>query len=294
MASVKINSGGVWRTIATGDLRVKAGGVWVYPASMKVQSGGAWRDTGYVGYPAEPTNLAVYSWTTHEAVSFTWKAGVGGAPTASYDIQINNQANNAVVASSNDAAAPSISFTQVAQYTKYNVYVRAKSAGGLVSDWVGPLKIWMGKDAVTTVTPTTKTRAWSESQAIGTNGFRDNPCGVRAPSSVRMTAIRYIVSANGGFTSILSPYNNREIFYWFDNVQGGRVSWSSPEDTGNITLNNVSAGTAYPQGFICRGIGWSSSASGPYRVNGTIYLYGTETYVENVSSTVPAINNTYW
>jgi len=287
--------GGNWvGPIANGNIRSRWGGGWFVPSYVRSKRGnvgaGSWHDSGYRGLPTAPTNLAVNSWTTYESVSFKWNAGAGGAPAASYDVQINNQANNAVVASSNDTASPSISFTQVVPYTKYNVYVRAKTASGQVSDWVGPLKIWMGKAAVTTYTTETATRAWSNGQGI--NSYKDVSDGCIVPSSVKLTHVRFVIYANEHFTGILCPYNNRQIYAIHNGGLGGQFNWQawSIDETHYWDYN----GNGGLTGLRCAGTGWSIYSTGLQRALGNVYAYGNETYSYQQAHTTPAVANTYW
>jgi hypothetical protein len=291
--------GGAWRNITNGNIALKSGAVgggsWIRPSLLKVKNNGAigagaWVDSDYVGYPAEPVSFAVNAWS-FTTISMKWAPGVGGATPANYDIQQRAQNGTTVIATQTDTASPSANFT-VAEDTKYQFFVRAKSAGGLISDWVGPIKVQIGHAASSHTTTTPDTRPWSGSASV--NGYRDVAVGVVVPSTVVMTSIRFQLSAYGGFTSVLSVYNNREIYMWINNadVPGAR-SWLNPVDT-TVALNNTSIGGFAVQGFVCRGAGWSTTSTGAQRVVGTVSVAGTEHYNRVITVTDPAVANSYW
>lgn len=289
VASLKIQSGGVWRTVTDGHLQVRVGSAWINPSSMKVQVAGVWRDTGYQGSPAMPTGLAVNAWATHDAVSFKWVAGVGGAAATSYEVTVKNAANTATVATKTDTASPSVDFTEVVQNTEYQVFVRAKSAAGLFSAWAGPLKIKMGKDAVTTYTTETDTRAYSLAKDVV--GYKDAAVGPTIPSTVLVQTIRYQISNT--FTGVLSPFGSHSISRWGNSAEKEQFSWptASIDQTVNVTDYQSTGGV---QGLICRGTGWSTTPSGSFICTGTITVNGLETYTFEQAHVTPAVANGYW
>jgi hypothetical protein len=287
--TLKIQSGGVWRTVADGKLKVRVGSAWVTPSTMKVQVAGVWRDTGYAGSPAAPTSLAVNAWATHDAVSFKWVAGVGGAAVSLYEVAVNNEANTTRVATKTDTTSPSADFTEVVQNTKYNVYVRAKSAAGLYSAWTGPLQIKMGKDAFTTYTTETGTRAYSLSKDVV--GYKDAAVGPVIPTAVLVQTIRYQITNT--FSGVLSPYGSHSISRWGNTVEREQFNWPSAsiDQTVNVTDYQSNGGV---QGMICRGTGWSTAPSGSFVCTGTITVNGQETYTYEQAHVTPAVANGYW
>lgn len=289
---------GAWRNVPDGNLAIKSGavggGTWLRPSLLNVKAaaigGGGWIDSDYRGYPAEPVSFAINAWS-FTTVSLKWAAGAGGAAPVAYEIQQRAQNGTTVISTLTDTASPSGNFT-VAEDTKYQFFVRAKSSTGLFSDWVGPIKAQIGHAASTTTTTTPDTRPWSGSSSV--NGYRDVAVGVVVPSTVVMTSIRFQLSAYGGFTSVLSVYNNREIYMWINNAQvPGARSWSSPVDT-TVALSNTSIGGTAVQGFVCRGTGWATTSTGSQRVTGTVSVAGTEHYNRVVTTTDPAVANSYW
>jgi Fibronectin type III domain len=282
--------GGSWVTASDGDVHVKWGGTtWINPSFVKVKWGGGWLDSDYRGYPADPTGLAVNAWT-YTSASVKWSAGSGGAAASTYEVQLRNQSGG-VIQTSTDSSSPSITFS-LSEQTKYQFYVRAKTASGLYSGWTGPLRIQTGRAATSTTTTEPAIRSWSK--AANVNAWKDHPVGVVVPSTVVMKSIRYQLSANAGFTSVLSPYNNREIKLWLNNSDAYAVrNWLNPVDQ-TLPLNNAAIGGLNVQGFICRGSGWSSYSTGTQRVVGTVTVTGDENYDKVVTVTTPAIANSYW
>jgi hypothetical protein len=286
--------GGSWRAIPDGTLRIKSGGLgggsWWAPSYLYTKYGSGWRDSGYRGLPVAPTGLAVNAWATHSTVSFKWTAGAGGAPIAKYILAINNEANNARVQEWEDTASPSSTRT-LSQGTKYHVYIRAETAGGLTTGWVGPLKIKMGTDDASYYTTEQSTRAWSEAASV--NGYKDALVGVSVATHRAVQTVTYNISANAGFTSVLSPYNNREIYRLGNSGQGERFSWGASV---NYTLDVGDYwGNGGITGMICRGTGWATGpASHVARAVGTITVNGYELYNYQLYHPVPAVANGYW
>lgn len=291
MASLKFRwTDVVWRTVGNGKLKLQWGGAWISPSFVKVKSGatggGVWVDSGYLGYPADPTSFGVYSWPTHDAVQFKWAAGAGGAPPSDYEVAINNTSGGRV-ATSYDAGSPSINFTQVAQNTTYYCYVRARTAAGLVSNWVG-MTIKMGKDDASYYTTESSTRPWSLAASV--NGYKDANVGPAVATNRVVQTVRYQISANGGFTSVLSPYNNREIYRVQNSSIQERFSWGQSVDT---TVNVADYwGSGAITGMRCTGAGWATGpATHVARAVGTITASGYETYSYQQYHSVPAIAN---
>lgn len=178
VARVKVGDvgGGSWQVISDGTLRVKSGdvggGSWSSPASLKVKSGnvggGSWLNSGYVSEPNPPQNFAINAWTvplgSNGTLSVKWTApAAGGAPATSYEIELRNSANTSTIQSKVDSASPSVSFTGLAEDTKYYVRIRSRAASGLVSSWVY-LKPWMGHAKITSNRWVRKVRSYAEAQ----------------------------------------------------------------------------------------------------------------------------------
>ena len=282
-----------WVAPASGKIALKWGGTaWIHPSMMRVKvgdpGGGSWVDSDYRGFPAEPVSVAINAWN-YDTVSIKWGAGAGGAAVASYEVQQRN-ASGGVIATSTDTASPSGNFA-VSDMTKYQFYVRSKSAAGLYSDWAGPVKPSIGKPASTTYTTETATRNWSAAANVG--GYKDAIVGVAVPSAVVVTTVRYQISAQNGFTGALSPYNNREIYRIANSGQQERFSWLAGSVDVTVNVANYT-GNGGITGMICRGAGWSTAASGTYKAVGTITVNGVETYSYQQAHTVAAVANTYW
>lgn len=287
VASLKIQSGGVWRTVADGTLRLQVGDAWVYPSSFKIQSGGVWRDSGYSGFPSPPTSFAVNAWD-YDSVSVKWVAGVGGSPVSGYDIQLKNSANTVTISTQSDTASPSADFA-VVKDTKYQLFIRSKTSTGQVSDWVGPLKIAIGHAAFTTYTDDPATRAYSLSKSV--IGYKDAAVGPTIPTSVDVQTIQYNITND--FSGVLSPYGTHSISRWGNSAEKEQFSWLS--QSVNVTVNVADyASNGGVQGMICRGTGWSTAASGSFVATGTITVNGIEHYTAHNPHSNPAVANGYW
>ena len=283
---------GGWVAPAAGKIAIKWGGTtWIHPSMARVKvgnpGGGSWVDSDYRGYPAVPTGTHVYSWDYND-VRIAWSAGAGGAAVADYHVVQTDSAGNWLrqytVAG---GVSPSIPVS-VSSY--YIFYVRSRSSAGLYSDWGPVVRAKIGKPAETYYTTETADRAWSAAASVG--GYKDAIVGVAVPSNVVVQSVRYQISSQGGFTSVLSPYNNREIYRIANSGQQERFSWGNPVDAGiNVTDYWGNGGIT---GMICRGAGWSTAASGTYKAIGTITASGYERYNYQQAHTIPAVANGYW
>jgi hypothetical protein len=291
MPSVKVrHTDATWRQLTDGKLRVKWGAGWVSPSLMYIQSGGAWRDTGYRGYPAVPINVGVYAWD-YGQVRIQWAAGAGGAPVAAWHIVQTNSAGGWLREYEVGGSPSPSGYFPVSTSTNYRFYVRAKGTTGLYSDWGASVGTSIGKPASTYYTTEQGTRPWS--LAASTNGYKDQIVGVAVATNRVVESVTYNVSANGGFTSILSPYNNREIYRIANSGQGERFSWQAGSVNYNLNVGDY-WGNGGITGYICRGTGWSIYTTGTQRAVGTVTAYGYETYSYQQAHTIPAVANSYW
>lgn len=289
MADLKVrHTDGTWRVLTDGKLKVKWGADWVVPSLCYIQWGGAWRDTGYRGYPAIPTNFHLTHWDYNDTIC-AWSAGSGGAPVADYHVVQTDVSGNWLrqytVGGGTSPAIP------VSASTKYRLYVRSRSTANLFSDWAPSIGISIGKPAVTTYTTEEGTRPWS--LAASTNGYKDAIVGVAVASNRVVQNVRYQVSANAGFTSILSPYNNREIYRIGNSGQGERFTWNATSVDTTVNVGDY-WGNGGITGYICRGTGWSIYTTGTQRAVGTVTASGYETYSYQQAHTTAAVANSYW
>ena len=290
MPSVKIrHTDGTWRAINDGKLQVSWGGAWVTPSTMKIAWAGVWRDTGYAGFPADPVNVHLTHWDYNDTI-MAWSPGSGGAAVADYHVVQTDVSGNWLrqytVAGTTSPAIP------VSQSTKYRLYVRARSAANLFSNWGPSIGTSIGKPAVTTYTTEEATRPWSLAASV--NGYKDAIVGVGVATNRVVQNVRYQISAYSNFTSALTPYNNREIYRIANSGQYERFSWlvGSIDTTVNVGDYWGNGGVT---GMICRGAGWASTASSSiYRAVGTITASGYETYSYQQAHTTAAVANSYW
>ena len=287
--------GAGWVIPAAGKVGIKWGGTtWYTPSILRVKigaaGGGYWHDPGYRGYPSDPVSFGLYS-HDYSNVRVQWAAGAGGAPVSSYTVVMNNQANNATVDSWAGTGGVSGNLS-VAHSTKYHFYVRSESASGLSSNWVGPIKLAIGKPDASYYTTEQSTRPWSLAASV--NGYKDAIVGVGVASHRVVQQVRYQISANGGFTSVLSPYNNREIYRIANSGQQERFSWLAGSVDTTVNVGDY-WGNGGITGMICRGAGWATGpATHVARAVGTITASGYETYSYQQYHSVPAVPNAYW
>jgi hypothetical protein len=286
--------GGTWVTVGDGKFAFKSTSAgWTYPTSVKVKNGdiggGSWVDAGYVGYPAVPTGLAVNAWT-YTSASVKWSAGAGGAAVSSYEVDLLNSGGG-VIQTVTDTGSPSSTFS-LSQDTRYQFRVRAKSAAGLPSAYTPNLRIETGHASTYYETTEPTSAPWSA--ALSVNGYKDALVGPAVPSSVVCTSVRYQIYANGGFTAVLSPYGNREIYRLANSGLQERFTWNA--GSVDVTVDVADYwGNGGITGMICRGSGW---ATGPdthiARAVGTITAIGTHYYTYQLGHTTPAEANSYW
>jgi hypothetical protein len=293
---------GVWRgPIADGNIRLKWGGTtWKSPAYIRVKNGdvgsGAWVDTGYRGYPNEPSGVSVNTWdnTAFNDLTIKWSApAAGGAPVAAYEVRKNN-ASNQEVTTFTDTTSPSSAFT-MSPNEKAQFYVRSKSAAGLFSDWVGPVRVLMGHPEEGHYRTENRTRSWY--REVNGPWYRDAYTGgetvIKVPSDVVIKKFHYDLRAQGGFTSILSPYGSREVKMVVFSNDYNTMNMGSPYVTVDGGYSHQGDGSWW--GLRCRGEGWSSTAGGPYKMLGTFGITGTETYqVQVYVVDVAYKSNGYW
>ena len=291
MPSVKIRRpDATWKALGEGKLKVKWGSAWVTPSSMKIQWAGTWRDTGYKGDPSVPTNVRVYSWD-YDDVRITWTAGTGGAGVSEYHVVQTDSAGNWLrqYNVTSGLISPSI---PVSQSTSYIFYVRSKSTAGLYSDWGNTVKAKIGKPAVTTYTTEEATRPWSLAASV--NGYKDVSVGPNIATNRVVQNVRYQISANAGFTSILCPYNNRQIYRIANGGLAEQFNWQAQAVDVTVNVGDY-WGTGGCTGMRCAGTGWATGpATSIYRAVGTITASGYETYSYQQAHTTAAVANSYW
>jgi len=292
--SLRTKSGAAWSpAIAAGKVAFKWGSGWVLPSTMKVKWGAGWVDTGYAGYPAAPINVGINYWDYNE-VRIQWAAGSGGAPVAAWNVVQTDAAGNWLRSYDLGGSPSPAGYFPVNESTKYRFYVRSKGSTGLYSDWGAGSGVGasIGKPAVTTYTTETGTRPWSA--AVSVNGYKDALVGYAVPTNRAVQTVRYQISAYAGFTSALSPYNNREIYRLSNSGQNERFSWLVQSIDTTVDVADYWGNTGIT-GMICRGTGWASGpATSNARATGTITVAGYETYQYQQAHTTAAVANAYW
>ena len=284
--------GGGWFGVGDGRIQTRWGGGWFVPTTIRKKmgdpGGGYWYDTGWRGYPAVPSAPWVHAWN-YDQVQINWGAGAGGAPVSSYIIQMLNSSGGLIYQYST-AGGPSTWGWFPVSHSSYYIYrVLAVGATGLQSGWSGQLRLYIGKPASTYYTTETAMRGWSKAASV--NAWKDQLVGPYVPSNVLVSSVRYQIYANNGFTSVLSPYNNRTINSYY-NGEGGTFNWAATSI--DQTTYPSFWGINYYVGMVPRGAGWSIYSNGVQRALGTITVSGQEQYQYQQAHTIPAVGNSYW
>jgi hypothetical protein len=292
---------GSWSpTIADGNFRLKWGGTaWTFPGAVKVKDGdvgtGAWVDTGYHGYPNPPTNLRVNSWSYTNAQAAWDYAPAGGAPIDYYHIVITDAAGTWLAQeNSTDNLSPNWS---VSPDTKYQFYVRSHSSNGLMSGFVGPLRIQIGHDVSYNYGYVTRQRYWQSAVLSGARN-KDDPFWVTVPSSIAALSGMHWRNLRTPQSSVVTPGTNRTVNLIANNGDLGPINntWGTilSGNNGDWAFNN--AGSDLIWGLVARGSGWSTTGNGTYMLwCDQFWMDGTENYSNyEVVSTNPAVGNSYW
>jgi hypothetical protein len=297
-STLRVKSAGVWRgPVSDGILRVKSGGVWVSPSYVRAKApSGAWVDSQYRGYPNPPSAPWVHAWSYSNCqVAWNYAAG-GGAAISYYEVVITDAAGNWLATeNSTDNISPNWG---VGQDTRYQFYVRSVAANGLVSAWQGPLRVGIGHPSTPNYGWVQRTRDWYSQ--INGNWIKDKYAGgeggtvVFVPNSVLITALHYNIFTNNGFSSVISPWNNRTVSSIYAGIDQGNVfQANNPLQTIDYGYANWGADNYW--GFICRGAGWTVSEGGTARLVGQFGVQGTEYYNNwEIVSYNPEQGNYYW
>ena len=287
--------GGSWSGAALdGRLKVKSGaiggGSWRTPAYCKVKANGVWVDSGYRGYPGNPSAPWVYNWSSwgYTHMQIAWSYASGGAPAVSYDALQQDSAGNWLNAEW--GGTDNLTGFNVAENGYYQYLVRSVGATGLVSPWQGPLRVYMGHAATPNYGWVHHADYWY--QQIDGYWGKDQPAWIYVPNSVQISAFHFSLSTP--MSSVLSPGTNRQLYHVFLSNQYGEVI-SFPSPVYHIEyFPNFAGGNAY-WGFVPRGAGWSTTGNSYYSVNGAFGVEGYNHYdVNEIVSWNPATGNGYW
>ena len=300
--------GGSWSpAIASGRVAYKRPNTstWSYPSGVFVKvgdiGGGVWRDTDYKGYPAIPTTPTIYAWD-YSDMRISWAAGSGGAPVANYTVRVTGSGGNpdtSYLHSSDHTGSPTGNIG-VSWDSKYKVYVRANSAGGLSSAWSPVLQPWIGHPRQDTYGYVQRTRAWSTTLSGGVwwkDRYDGNAGGtvVWVPDSVYVQYYRHYLYSNNHFTDILSPFNQRYISYYQASIdQNVSLNWNTWHYTTTTGPYWANGGNGW-WGPVCHGSGWATSASTVAHMRGDFGIDGIEYYNNyEITSTIYEQGNQYW
>lgn len=291
--TLAIKSGGAWRTVADGKLRVKSSGAWQSPGYCRVKSGGAWRDSGYRGYPNPPSAPWVHSWG-YGNLQAAWSPASGGPAISSYHVVLTNVNGSWIHEEySGDTYSPNYG---VDQDTRYQVYVRSVGTNGLVSAWQGPLRVGIGHPATNNYGWVQRTRGWVSGQVSGARN-KDDPFWVGVGGNIWITGM-HVRNLSTPQSSVVAPGTNRGVDFVVYSGSYGTLNGSYGTIYSGFNmdhpLGNWGDGSAW--GIVARGAGWSTTGNGYYMLwCDALWMSGTE-YYDNyeVVSTNPAQGNYYW
>lgn len=298
--------GGSWRVVNSGGLHLKNGGSWLGASRCRIKigdkGGGYWFDSGYVGYPAVPTNFYVSGWDFTK-VYLHWDTPTGGAPVHHYQVVMTDSVGNWMANYDNVFVNDSINISgnpfNVAEDYRVRFYVRSISAAGLVSDWAPSIGVQIGHTQLDHQQANTATRPW-QSGAVGVNLWNGSPAGPQVPGNIAVDHFWVNLSGPGEW-AYLSPGTNsvRNIFF----ITANNIR----RDLGRLTLGNPSHGrlditapAGVPPnngwGLWAEGAGYAAGpATSQYRVVGDLEVFGTETYTYYTTVIDRyRVENSYW
>ena len=295
-----------------GDYRPR----WYVPPSVKIKigaaGGGSWLNSGLVGAPGNMAIPTVYGWiSTEAAVRIQWIAPTTGAPAVAYQARSLSETGTVLftspeikgVMNGTNGAVGYLSTNgmdfrfggngggnALARMTKYQFQVRAKSSGGVWSPWSGSLKVSIGKPEEAYTFSEYRTRPWSASRANSAVAM-DGMVYVNVPSNVSTTSIRFVLDLHNGSTPLFSA--NRKGHWLVNGVDWG----DSAAELGTVAApwdysKAWSVGSPGANGLILRGSGWWHPNG--WSIFGTVYMWGTETYLFQETRYHPEVPNGYW
>lgn len=305
VSTMSVKSGGVWRgPVADGIVSVKSNGVWVAASAIYAKKGGAWVNTGYTGYPNQPSTVWVQQWDY--ANTLTGFNGPSGGPAIDFYHIERLDANGTPVEGYYDTSGSR--WWGTPQDTRHQFRVRSHGANGLFSDWSGPyLHVGIGHPETYNYGYVQRTRGWQTGGSIGYEGYFNNLAGFAVPSSVLVTAVHWqLWSTDGIPISVWPPAyvsgGNRHVnIHLNESYIWERPNWPANLDGWdgvNYPGGLIYWGNGGRTGFVCRNINEDGGPDNPWagvRVDGYVTISGTE-YYDNyeVVSTNPGQGNYYW
>jgi len=281
--------GGSWKQITDGNARVKRPweGSWTSPTYVYAKigglGGGSWRDTGYRGYPNPPQSIWVHAWDFNNvAIGFSGPAA-GGAPVVAYQL-VQTDSNGNWMNAPEVGGSPWGNFA-VGEDGYYQFFVRSKSAAGLYSNFIGPVKVRIGHTEQGYWAAENRTRGWQSDHPSGARNA-DDPFWIAFGSNVVIQSMHWRNLRTGGMSGVVTPGTNRTVNFIYNygdfgpiNNEHGTIYNGSNVDKGGF--NNQ--GNGNPWGIVARGAGWSTTGNGYYMLwCDDFWCQGYETYQENV------------
>lgn len=260
--------GGFDGPVANGKLQTKWGGGWFVPTVIYAKSGalgtGGWVDTGYRGYPNPPQGIWVHAWNFGAvALGFSGPAA-GGAPVAAYQLVQTDSAGN-WLSQVEVGGSPWGNFG-VGEDGYYQFYVRSKSAAGLYSNFVGPLRVRIGHTEQGYWQTEGRTQYWSSEHVSGARN-RDDPFWIGHGGDCVLQTMHWRNLRTGGMSGTVSPWGSRTVNYIFNGGDFGAINGELGEILNGHSYDKGGfghTGTGAGWGLVARGSGWSTVSNGYY------------------------------
>lgn len=290
---LRLKSGGAWLAApASGKLAVKSGGAWRVAATAKIKEGGVWRDSGYQGFPGDPSTPWVHAWSYYDLV-VVWNEPTTGAPVASFQVQLLNEAGSVlqtqvpVVGGPNSTNRNDWAFRSLSPDTRYQVRVRTLGTNGLYSNWTAVLKVQMGHAEVHTPMSEYRTRPWYSYNYTGDVGQDGWIVCANAPNVTTWQMRIEVALANGSNPFCGTATRKAQLI--INNAESFDVGYKTNPWTEDLSFG-VSANAW--QGIVLKGSGWWPPNG--WAGHGYIHLWGNETYLYSWDQVTPAVPNSYW
>ena len=259
---------------------------WRTAQKVYIRQGGIWIDSAYIGVLGTPVTPTVQTWD-YDDVVMAWNAPTGGAAPASYEVQLLNEGYTVLQTATTTASVRTYRWLNLTPSTRYHMRVRAKSAAGVFSQWSGTLRVQIGKPEEQAARSEYRTRPWYASRTFSAMGAGGRLV-VPNVANVVTDSMKLTLSLVNG-TATFCGESNRGASWVLDGVTGADVGRKNSPWV--ETIARVSS-TPTDQGITLTGTGWSST--GGWLGQGTVELFGTETYLYQWIETIPAVANSYW
>ena len=304
-----------WVDIGNGKASSRWGGGWfpirLIRGKVGAVGGGSWQDAGYTGLPGNPSGLYVYAWD-YSNVVLKWTAASGGAPVTKYIVNVMN-ADQTLYTTVDVGNATSLTFGVNPDW-RYAFEVYAQTSQGVNSGVTNRVRIQIGHAAVDNYGNIGQSAAWESEHQWNFRGAND-PYQVRIGTDVHIESVHWRNLCLDGSTIVQIAGSGASArwcaWYFSDTWQDGPNAGVAPTPAraviGGAQINRTdyinydvgfdSWGDGKMWGMGPRGAGWSPTGGDTnwllwadgFWFNGTRYWT-----VWGITSTTPAVGNTYW